>query len=168
MIKFFVRLGLALIAIFCTEIIAFAFDVSPFVIVCIFICSWITIISFKNIFWWIFMLSIIFGLLYYDVFGLFTLGILLVAFVFNLIYVQVVRSANNIPIVLYGIAVLLITVIINILEIIIQHHLFFDLYTLVINIIVTLISFFFFRFSIGRAEYFINLYAHGTDMRCHT
>ncbi len=168
MITFFIRLGIILTAIFCIEIIVFAFDVSPFVIMCMVICSWLTIISFRYIFWWILTLSIIFGLLYYDVFGLFTLGILLVAFVFNLIYVQVVRSANDSPIILYVIAFLLTTVTVTILEIIIQRYLFFDLYIFVINIIITLVVFFFSRFGISRVEHFINLYTHGTDMRCHT
>ncbi len=168
MLTFFLRLGIVLIAVFCMEMIAFAFGVSPFIVMCIFVCSWLTIVSFRDIFWWIFTLSIIFGLLYYDVFGLFTISIIFVAFIFNLVYVQAVRSANNMPIILYGTAFTLTMIIVVILEFLIQHYLFFNLHTFIVYIIVTFISFFLFRFAIGRVERFIDFYTHGIDMRCHT
>jgi len=168
MITFSIRLGIILVAIFCTAFTSFAFNVNPLGILCVLICSWLTIISFKYVFWWIFALSVIFGLLYYDIFGLFTMSIICVAFLFNLIYVQAVRSANDSPLILYCIAFLLSIIVVTMLEIVVQHYLFFNLYEFIVNIIVTFSLFFLFRFSIGRAERFINLYAHGADMRCHT
>jgi len=168
MITFLIRLGTILIAIFVVTMVSSGFEVSPLGIVCIFICAWLTIISFKYIFWWILTLSVIFGLLYYDVFGLFMISIISVAFVFDLIYVQAVRSANDMPIILYGVALVLSIVVVTILEFVIQHHIFFNPHIFIVNVIITFILFFTSRFIIARAERFINLYTHGTDMRCHT
>jgi len=168
MITFFIRLLIILFAIFCISLVSFGFGVSPLGMACIFVCSWLTIISFKDVFWWVFSFSIIFGLLYYDVFGFLIVGIVVVAFLFDVIYVQVVRSANDTPIILYGITFLLSVIMVAILEVIIYHHIFFNLHTFIISIFVTAGLFLFFRFGIGRAERFISLYTHGTDMRCHT
>jgi len=168
MMTFFIRLGSIVVAIFFVIIISSGFGVTPFILACIFICAWLTIISLRDNFWWIFFFSSIFGLLYYDVFGLLTIGIIIVAFLFDLAYSQAVRTANDTPIILYGIAFLLTISIASILEVILYNYIFFTPKTFVIEIIMTIILFFFFRFIINKVERFRNLYTHGTDMRCHT
>ncbi len=168
MITFFIRLGIILSIFFCTVIFSFSFNVNPLILACVLVCSWLTIVPFEYNYWWIFTFSIVFGFLYYDIFGLFTLSILLVGFLFHLTYVRIVRSTKDNLIISYIIALLLSTVIMIILEIIIQHYIFFDLYTFIINIVITFILFFAFQFGINLVENFINFYTHGTDIRCHT
>ncbi len=168
MVSFFIRSGIVLIAIIIAIGFANGLRVDSFMIACMFVCAWITVVTFKNIFWWIMGFSIIFGLVHYDMLVIYIVSMLGVAILFDLAYSYVRRSANDNFITLYAMAFVFTSVAMTLMEFIMYRYVFISVTTTIINIVVTLCLFIVFRFLIKRAERFINLYTHGTDMRCHT
>lgn len=167
MIKFFVRFAIFLIAFFVVGFVS-GLHFLPFIIACIFICAWISVVSFDDILWWIIVFAVVFGLVHYDTFGLHIVGIVGVAFLFNIIYEYTVTTANNNFIVLFAASFGLAVFCTIFIELIQYHTVLLNMETIGVGIVISIGAFFFFRLIIRYAQRFIDLYAHGKDMRCHT
>jgi hypothetical protein len=167
MITFFVRFGIFLTALIIISFVG-GLHFLPFVIACIFICSWITVVALDDILWWIIAFAIIFGLINYDIFGIYMVMLIGVAFLFEVVYKYIVSTANDNFMVLFITSfsfALICVVLINLIQF---QHILISFKDVGIGILVSGVFFFVFRFIIGRAQRFINLYTHGSDMRCHT
>jgi hypothetical protein len=167
MITFFVRFGIFLAALIIISFVG-GLHFLPFVIACIFICSWITVVALDDILWWIIAFAIIFGLINYDIFGIYMVMLIGVAFLFEVVYKYIVSTANDNFMVLFITSfsfALICVVLINLIQF---QHILISFKDVGIGILVSSVFFFVFRFIIGHAQRFINLYTHGSDMRCHT
>jgi len=168
MIKFFIRLSILLIAIIVTVGFTAGLNISAFFAACIFVSAWVMVVSFRDIVWWIFTFAIIFSVLHYDVFALYVIGIMSVAFVFDFLCAYAVRTANNNFFILSGTVFILSLIAMSIVEMVQYHHVFISGQSIAGGFIMTLFFFFLFHFIIKQSEKFINLYTYGTDMRSHT
>ncbi|XLQ20736.1 MAG: hypothetical protein ACKUBY_03090 [Candidatus Moraniibacteriota bacterium] len=168
MIKFFVRLIILLISLALTIGFAAGIDINAFLLAVIFLCVWVIVVPFEDIFWWLFTYSIIFSILSYDYFGVYIIILLGVALAFDFIYGLLKRSANDGNFVLFGIMFLLAGASSIILSLVKYGSISFNPSSIILDILITTCIFFIFKFVIQKLERFINLYTHGTDMRCHT
>lgn len=167
MIKFFVRFIIFLTAFFLIGFVS-GLHFLPFIIACIFICAWISVVSFDDVLWWIIAFAVVFGLVHYDTFGLYITCLVGVAFLFDIIYEYTITTSNNNFIVLFaasfGLA-LLCTILIELIQ---YHTILINIEVIGVGVVISMGAFFFFRLIIRYAQKFIDLYAHGKDMRCHT
>jgi hypothetical protein len=168
MIKFFVRLMILVIALTLTIGFAAGIDINAFLLAVIFLCVWVIVIPFEDIFWWLFTYSIIFSVLSYDTFGIYIITLVGVAFTFDFIYNLLKRSANDGNFVLFGIMFLVAGGLSILLNLVKYGSIAFNPVSVILDILITACIFFIFKFVIQKLERFINLYTHGTDMRSHT
>ncbi len=168
MIKFFFRLIILVIAIAISLGLSIGLQLNAFLIAGIFICAWITIISLKDIFWWLITFSVLFSFMYYDTLGIYIISLMSISYLFDFVYMYTKRLGDNNILILYLISfgiTFFLTILIELMQF---HTILFSFKSMFVNIILTLVLFFLFRFFIKRVERFINLYTYGTDMRCHT
>lgn len=168
MISFFARLIIFLVFVGFVFGFSAGLNLNAFIVACVCMCAWITIVSFKDIFWWLFAFSVLFSLIFYDYLGIYILILIGVSYLFDILYMYIRRSGYDTKFILYLAAFSIAFVTSSLMELIEFHTVFNNFNYLPINIIFTAVLFFFLLYFIRHIEKFINLYTHGTDMRCHT
>ncbi len=167
MIKFFLRFIILICGVVLAGGLAGGLQIHALVVASIFVCAWISIVSFEDIAWWIVAFAIIFGFLYYDAFALYAIAILSDALIYDMIHSYAVRTANAHPFILFIVAFFVAIVIANLATFITYHYIFIDAQMMVTTFLWSLFFFFFLRFVMEHIERVITLYNRGSDLRSH-
>jgi hypothetical protein len=167
MINILIRFIIFFIAIFIISILEIVIDSSFFAII-FFMCIWLSIRSFEEIFWWICGIGIYFSVMHYDLFALYVLIIIATAFIFDYLKTQISRSRKNNLFFQYLLVLGTTTVISLPFELFYDHSLINVFFVIMKLTIATIVFFYPLYYIIERFERLVDLYSRGSDVKCHT
>lgn len=165
MIRLIIRSGLLVCAVISMGIYAGIGSIS-FIGGVLFVCAWITIKDLKMIEWWILFYATIVSIGWHDQWGVHFIIMIVTAYVFNIVRMQLVRSNNDSIIWLLFVA-LSISFIADVLAKMISIQYFaYEPIVYLTTFFTSIFAFFIFVWCIRMAERFIELYAY--DVQGHT
>ena len=167
MISFFVRSLIICIGIFAASFLAVISDASLGAII-FFLCIWVSVRSFSELFWWILFVSFFYSFMHYDVLGVYFLVIVGTVYVFDFLKVWIVRSRRGNIWVYYFLMITLILFASLIAGLFYHDHMYFDFEKIIHVFVLSTIVFFVMRWIIERFERYVELYTRGSDLKCHT
>lgn len=148
--------------------VATTFNSTTFIFAVMFVCAWASVRPVYMIFWWLIMYGLFFGIMHYDVFAGYFLGIVGSVIIFDLTKKYIARSGYNSGFAFYFLSMIIAVIIFIITEVLYGGYFTFDLSHSLLIILFSMIVFFMSRWVIVRVENFAGLYTRGTDFKIHT
>lgn len=167
MIPFITRSCIMIFATIVINIFTSFSNISLFAVM-LFLCVWVSARSFENIFLWIIFTAFFYSVLHYDHFGIYFMAIITSAYFFEVAKKQLVRSRYESLFFYYFLSSSITAVISIAIAMVTKVHFILKLESISYAVVGSFLLFFTLYWIISRSERFVDLYAHGADLKCHT
>ncbi|PID52753.1 MAG: hypothetical protein CR972_00340 [Candidatus Moraniibacteriota bacterium] len=167
MITFFVRAIISFIGIIGASFFSVISEVS-FGSIIFFLCIWVSVCGFNELFLWIISVAFLYSVMQYDVFGLYFLGIISSVYLFNILRTQILHNRQENGFIYYALSSGVSLLAVVVVRIFYCSHELLNFENMFVTSIFSFILFFFMRWIVQRFEKYIALYIRGTDLKCHT